>query len=153
MVTTGFTRESTTSYIPFTVALFSLVLFTCRVSAELPIALNQQCDSDSFRAGLLFVLENKSLRGSVVETLTADSALSCARECLRKFWCISTNYKKSSTKDNCELNNKGLIGNEFNNLGADGLLSPSSSHLFSQLRPLQVRCSNLVLELLPANTF
>ena len=64
-------------------------------------------NSISSRSSYFEIIENKQLKGYVVERFDSPSLLSCGQQCMRYAWCTSTNYKMSSKKDGkgtCELN-------------------------------------------------
>ena len=123
------------------VYIWSFVTIDSTAALHESVISSQQCYGDKFHSCLLSTLENKALRGSVIKTLRTDSILSCAHQCLRQRWCVSTNFDDSgNSRRNCELNKKRFARNKQDEFGRKAFLVTKISSVFSELQPIVVSC-------------
>ena len=125
------------------VYIWSFVTIDSTAALHESVISSQQCYGDKFHSCLLSTLENKALRGSVIKTLRTDSILSCAHQCLRQRWCVSTNFDDSgNSRRNCELNKKRFARNKQDEFGRKAFLV---TKIFVRVFRTTTYCGELLL--------
>ena len=85
--------------------IWSLILFQAILTIKATVFAYKE--NSSSRSAYLITRENKQLVDHVIKQFESPSLMACSQSCLRKWWCTSTNFKKSAGQDDkatCELN-------------------------------------------------